>query len=199
MLNDRTFSIDEQFLLIREQKIKYEIYRQKRKTIAMSFSDEGTLIIKMPKSCKMDQVYKFMKLKQNWILEHYIRIMKRLEKRQIITEKQYKDYLKSAATILNEKVQYYSKIIGVSYNHVTIRNQKTRWGSCSSKGNINLNWKLILMPDEIQDYVIIHELCHLIEMNHSPRFWRHVHKFCNNYQNCRMWLRENAPEVEIRD
>lgn len=82
--------------------------------------------------------------------------------------------------------------MGVSYGRVSIRDQRTRWGSCSGKGNLNFNWKLSLVPDEILDYVVVHELAHRIEMNHSANFWREVEKILPDYRERRMWLKENG-------
>ena len=80
--------------------------------------------------------------------------------------------------------------MGVTYGKVTLREQKTRWGSCSSNGNLNFNWKLALMPDEILYYVIVHELAHRIEMNHSERFWKIVEEVLPDYRERRKWLKE---------
>lgn len=185
------------FISINNQEIPYCIYRQYRKTLAMSFSEEGILEIKMPYFYQLQNVLEFIKKKENWIVKQYNRIQNQQEHKIVICKNEYNEYLKKAHEILNRKVAYYSRIIGVSYNRVTIRNQKTRWGSCSSKGNINLNWKLVLMPEEIQDYVVIHELCHLIEMNHSRQFWNCVERYCKNYELCRKWLRENVTDISI--
>ena len=76
-----------------------------------------------------------------------------------------------ALKVISVKVKHYAGLMNVQYGRITIRNQKTRWGSCSSKGNLNFNCLLMLAPDEVVDYVVIHELCHLIEMNHSKAFW----------------------------
>ena len=77
-----------------------------------------------------------------------------------------------ALKVISVKVKHYAGLMNVQYGRITIRNQKTRWGSCSSKGNLNFNCLLMLAPDEVVDYVVIHELCHLIEMNHSKAFWK---------------------------
>ncbi len=82
--------------------------------------------------------------------------------------------------------------MNLKYQRIVIKDQKTRWGSCSSLHNINYNWKLILMPTEILDYVVVHELAHLKEMNHSPRFWSEVEKILPSYKESRAWLRENG-------
>lgn len=82
--------------------------------------------------------------------------------------------------------------VGLRVNRVTVRNQRSRWGSCSSRGNIALNWRLIQAPPAVLDYVIYHELAHIVEMNHSRRFWNLVKKFCPDYEELRSWLKQNA-------
>jgi predicted metal-dependent hydrolase len=79
--------------------------------------------------------------------------------------------------------------------HIVIRNQKSRWGSCSCNGTISLNWRLIQLPDPVRDYIIIHELMHLRELNHSPRFWREVEKACPDYRAAEEWLKQNSGQV----
>ena len=90
------------------------------------------------------------------------------------------------------RVAYYAEKLGVSYGKITLRQQKTRWGSCSSEKNLNFNWKLILAPPEVLDYVVVHELCHLKEMNHSKAFWDEVGKVMPNYETHKLWLKENG-------
>mgnify|MGYP002547163680 CR=1 FL=1 len=85
--------------------------------------------------------------------------------------------------------------MGVSYGRVSIRDQRTRWGSCSGKGNLNFNWKLSLVPDEILDYVVVHELAHRKEMNHSQRFWAEVERILPDYKARRKWLKEFGSQV----
>lgn len=91
---------------------------------------------------------------------------------------------------LSERVKHFGAIMGKSPGRITIRDQKTRWGSCSSLGNLNFNWKLIMAPPEALDYVVIHELCHMIEMNHSPAFWAQVEKRMPDYRTWRDYLKK---------
>lgn len=91
---------------------------------------------------------------------------------------------------IGSRVAYYSKIMGVTVGRITIRNQKTRWGSCSSKGNLNFNYQLYYLPEELLDYVVIHELAHRRHMNHSADFWAEVEKYCPDYKVQRKRLKE---------
>ena len=110
------------------------------------------------------------------------------------TREEIQELADKAIAVIPQKVKYYAEIIGVSYGRITIRNQKTRWGSCSSKGNLNFNCLLMLFPDEVIDSVVVHELCHRKHMNHSKAFYAEVERFFPQYQNCRKWLKENGAE-----
>lgn len=92
---------------------------------------------------------------------------------------------KSILGEFTERVNHFCKVMDVTVGRITIRNQKTRWGSCSSKGNVNFNYQLYYMPRELMDYVIIHELSHRRHMNHSAEFWQEVEKYCKTYRECR--------------
>ena len=97
-----------------------------------------------------------------------------------------------ARKVLTERTDYYKEILKVDYQRIRIGAQKTRWGSCSSRGTISYNWHLVLMPERIMDYVVVHELCHLVEMNHSPAFWKKVSEILPDYEDRRKWLKENG-------
>ena len=112
------------------------------------------------------------------------------KKKAVITEEMRKAGVKKALQVFPERVEYYARQMGVSYGRITIREQKTRWGSCSGKGNLNFNWKLTLMPPEVLDYVVVHELAHRREMNHSRDFWKIVEQVLPDYQERRKRLKE---------
>ena len=97
---------------------------------------------------------------------------------------------------LETRTRELSRQLNLAIRRVSIRNQRSRWGSCSIRGTISLNWRLIQMPDWVRDYVIVHELMHLREMNHSPRFWRRVWEVCPHYREAIRWIKENAGELK---
>ena len=102
---------------------------------------------------------------------------------------------KQAKVVIPEKVKHYAPIVGVDYGRITIRCQRTRWGSCSSKGNLNFNCLLMLMPDEVIDSVVVHELCHRKQMNHSAAFYSEINKVFPAYKQCQKWLKENGGTI----
>lgn len=100
-------------------------------------------------------------------------------------------YKKKAEEVIHDRLQFFNEHYRLKYNRVTFRNQKTRWGSCSSAKNLNFNWRLIMAPIEIIDYVVVHEMCHLKYMNHSSAFWKLVSEEIPNYKEMKKWLKEN--------
>lgn len=101
-------------------------------------------------------------------------------------------YISTARDIIEDRVYFYAKLIGKTVNTVRMKNTQTRWGSCSSKQNININWRLIMAPFEVMDYVILHEVCHLKHLNHSLSFWKLVKQIMPNYADKTNWLKKNA-------
>lgn len=106
-------------------------------------------------------------------------------------------YRQEARRIIPARTEALAAQLGYRFGRITIRDQKTRWGSCSSRGNLNFNWRLIMTPPAVLDYVIIHELCHLRELNHSPLFWNLVAQACPPYQTHRLWLRQHGPRLTV--
>jgi len=106
-------------------------------------------------------------------------------------------YRLEAAKVINQRAVEISRQLNLNYNRISIRDQKTRWGSCSRLKNLNFNWRLIMAPVQVIDYLIIHEVAHLAEMNHSSRFWKLVEGICPDYKIQRKWLKENGPTLTI--
>lgn len=106
-------------------------------------------------------------------------------------------YRREAQLVFAQKALEYARILNVNFEKIHIKDQKSRWGSCSGRGNLNFNWRLIMAPEPVCDYVIIHELCHLRFMDHSANFWRLVESLCPNYRQYREWLKENGGQLYI--
>lgn len=106
-------------------------------------------------------------------------------------------YKQHAELKLKEKAKRYSKMMGVKFNSVALKDYKSRWGSCSVEGDITFNWKIIMAPNRIVDYVVVHELCHLIHHDHSPKFWREVERIMPNYAECKDWLKQYGANLEF--
>ncbi len=106
-------------------------------------------------------------------------------------------YKRQAEQKIREKVKRYSPVVGVEPAGVAIKTFKSRWGSCTAKGELEFNWRIMLAPNRMVDYVVIHELCHLIHHDHSPEFWREVERVMPDYQQCRKWLRENSEGLVV--
>jgi predicted metal-dependent hydrolase len=116
---------------------------------------------------------------------------------QAIKQLLIKWYKQQAVSELRDKTENYSRIIGVNPSSVTVKSFKSRWGSCSITGGIQYNWKIIIAPDRIVNYVVIHELCHMLHHNHSPTFWKAVERYCHDYRDCSKWLKMNGGRLEI--
>lgn len=159
------------------------IYSQ-RKSLAISISNKGEVIVKAPKFIKERQIEIFLNQNMNWIERKRKEALKDLEKshKLIINSKQKVEYKKEARKIFLEKLERISKEIDIKYQSFRLSSAKKRWGSCNSRGKINLNWRLILTKHELIDYVILHELAHVKHLNHSKNFWDFVKKYDPNYK-----------------
>ena len=170
--------------------VNYRIIRSNRKTLSLQITDEG-LLVRAPLRMPEGQIRAFVEQKRSWIEKH---LQKRVAQpaEPAFTQVQLQELAYRASVVIPERVAHFAGCLGVTYGRVSIRSQHTRWGSCSRKGNLNFNCLLMLMPPEILDYVVIHELCHRLEMNHSAAFWSRVESLCPDYRACRRWLKEKG-------
>lgn len=181
-----------------DDKTHIEVIRSKRKTLAIEIRPDMRVVVRAPEKIPQNEIIKFVEEKQNWIKKHLVQMyfkaeeIKKQKKEPALTNADIEKLCQKALSVIPDKVKYYAEIMGVTYGRITIRNQKTRWGSCSSKGNLNFNCLLMLMPDKVLDYVVVHELCHLKQMNHSKKFWMEVERYMPDYQNYKKWLNENG-------
>ena len=184
----------------------YEItlIRSRRKSLAIEITPELQVVVRTPARMPVREIDAFVKEKDDWIREHLQQMAEKKRLREqyrelALSEEELQELATQAMTLIPQKVRYYAQIIGVTYGRITIRNQRTRWGSCSGKGNLNFNCLLLLMPEEVLDYVVVHELCHRKEMNHSARFWEEVEKILPDYRQRRKWLKDNGGRIMDRN
>ena len=183
------------------ENISVEVIRSRRKTISLEIRRDLSVCLRVPLKTTDSEICAFLREKEGWIRKHLQEMQRKAEvQRQIpkLTNEELQELAERACRVFPEKVAYYAKKLGVTYGMITIRNQKTRWGSCSAKGNLNFNCLLMLTPEEVVDYVVVHELCHRIEMNHSKRFWNLVERILPDYRQSRMWLKKHGEEIMIR-
>ena len=177
--------------------MQYELIRSRRRTLTVEIKPDGSVVVRAPQRFPQREIDRFLAQKSDWIRIHRAKVLRCKAAQEInpvspLTDAQLSGLKKRAKIAFRERVGYYAPLVGVSYGQITIRSQKTRWGSCSSKGNLNFNCLLLLAPPEVLDYVVVHELCHRKEMNHSPRFWEEVARVMPDYKVRRKWLKDNG-------
>ena len=175
-----------------------EILRSNRKTMSLEVTSDARVIVRAPLFISQAEITRFVNSKKAWIEKS----LQKVKERQTIkhdsrklTEKELELLADKAKTVFPQKVACYAEQVGVTYGRITIRVQKTRWGSCSSQGNLNFNCLLMMAPEAVQDYVVVHELCHRKEMNHSERFWREVAKVMPDYKIHKKWLKDYGSKI----
>ena len=177
--------------------ISYTIIRSSRKTISIVIKPTGEVEVRCPRRCSKPHIDAFIVSKEDWIRKHLEAIAQR-PPCPMLSPGELQNLADQAAAELSEKVRRFANILGVSVGRITIRSQKTRWGSCSAKGNLNFNCLLMLCPEAVRDYVVIHELCHRKELNHSAAFWAEVERYCPDYRIHRKWLKDNGASLIAR-
>lgn len=180
--------------------MKVTVIRSNRKTVTIQVSSDLSVTVRAPRSASEKDIEEILKKKEAWISKHIEKIKETKERFEAeptekLTREKVIALAEEALKVIPERVEYFAKVIGVTYGKITVRNQKTRWGSCSSKGNLNFNCLLMLAPPEVLDYVVVHELCHRKQMNHSKAFWLEVEKVLPNYKEVRKWLKEEGSQM----
>lgn len=178
-----------------------KIIRSNRRTLALEITLMGQVIVRAPWLVSDTQIRSFIESKSSWLSKQLQKKEKEIELLQeegFFTEEEIKRLQALAKQVIPEKVAYYARLMGVSYGRISIRKQKSRWGSCSREGNLNFNCLLIMAPPEVLDYVVVHELCHRIEMNHSAKFWAQVEQVIPEYRTYRKWLKEHGGRLMMR-
>ncbi len=181
-----------------EDGIRYYIKRSRRKTVSVQIEPDLSVLIRAPFHMPDRDIEKFLRDSDDWIRKHRDEARKKLLAKETspkLSMDEIRKLAEEAAKDIPERVKRFAPIVGVDYGRITIRNQKSRWGSCSSRKNLNFNCLLMLAPPEQRDYVVVHELCHLKEMNHSKRFWKEVERVLPDYKKSVKWLRENGEDI----
>lgn len=169
--------------------MEYEIIYSDRRTLCLQITRDNKIVVRAPKKISKEKIEDFVLRHLNWIEKH-------LEKRKNhprppvdLTKEEIKELKKSASEIIPPKVEYFSSIMGVIPEHVSINSAKTRFGSCSGKNRLNFSCRLMFYPESAIDYVVVHELAHIKHHNHSKEFWAFVEKFMPDYKERRKLLR----------
>ena len=174
--------------------MNYQLIRSRRKTLSLEIRPDGTLLVRAPARMPKREIDSFLLSKADWIEKHLPKVPLLPQ----FTPEEIAAFSRETANLLPKKVAHYASALGVSYGRITIRCQKTRWGSCSSRGNLSFHCLLSQMPETVFDYVVVHELCHRKHMNHSPQFWGEVAAILPDYKASRDWLKAEGTALLSR-
>jgi len=171
--------------------VEYKLIRSRRKTVSIRVTPEGAVEVRAPWLCAKYKIEAFLRQKEPWIQEQLRKCSAAAQVRPL-TDQEHQALTEAARKWFTERTAHFAPVVGVTYGAITIRTQHTRWGSCSAKGNLNFNFLLMLAPETVRDYVVVHELCHRKEMDHSKAFWAHVERVLPDYKESRAWLKDNG-------
>lgn len=183
------------------EKFEYIIKKSRRTTISVQITPDQKLLVKAPAYTSIKDVEEFLREKRDWIIKQINRTKvtsQQAAQMGILSDKEIRKLKRDAKKIIPERVEYYAKLSGITYNRIFIRLQKSRWGSCSVEGNLNFNALLALMPLEVLDSVVVHELCHRRHMDHSKAFYDEVLKIFPDYKKWDKWLKQNGAAYQLR-
>ena len=173
------------------------VIRCRRKTVGIRVTDEGEVVVRAPLRISGAEVRRILETKRDWI-EKTLEKVRARETAPKLSETEIRTLAKRAKAEIPPRAAAWARQAGVTYGRITVRHQKTLWGSCSSKGNLNFNCLLMLCPEEAMDYVIVHELCHRKELNHSARFKAEVGRILPDWQRQARWLKTEGQKIIAR-
>lgn len=198
--SDNTIRIQYQSKLY---ELPYTLIRSNRKSCSISISPDGQITVRVPLRTTEKEISHLLIDKRIWIITKYLEVQEQQKNRPVsdLTDTQRaaleQRYIAAAKEYFPKRAAYFQQFTGGSYNRITIRDQKTRWGSCSARGTLSFNWRLMLAPPAILDYVVVHELCHLTHMNHSAAFWQKVASVYPDYRTARKWLKDHGQDLVL--
>lgn len=172
------------------KNIVVQIVRSNRRSLGLQVKSDGSVFARVPDLVPDQTILEFIRGHEKWILKKLELVRTKGDRPDVVylPEVTRESDKAKIRIFIEEKVAHYADVMGVTYGKITMRNQKTRWGSCSSEGNLNFNCRLLFVPDRLVDYVVIHELAHRRFMNHSKAFWREVEKYMPDYREQRKML-----------
>lgn len=182
--------------------ISYKTIRSNRRTISLQINKNLEVIVRVPLKMSNKAIEEFVKKHADWLISH----MKIMEQKladnvpsgEPLSDEELKNLAAKAKKDIPPLVKEWADKIGVSYNRITIKCQKSLWGSCSAKGNLNFNCLLMLVPKEVLNYVIVHELCHRRYMDHSKEFYSEIGKYLSDYKTAKDWLKNKGNGIIMR-
>lgn len=175
---------------------EYTIVRSSRKrTMGITIDNEGNVEVRIPRRVTIREAEAFVEEKHDWIVKNREKMLARKEKHDAhdwdrVRDEIYPWIRGDGGRQFREKVASWAQRMGVEYNRITIRDISSRWASCSAKGNLSFTWKIFVMPERLADYLVVHELAHLKQMNHSPEFWNIVSTYIPDYKILKKELEE---------
>ena len=175
------------------------VIRSRRRTLALEIRPDCTVTVRAPLACTDEEIRRFVARKESWILSHLEKMRSETARTdpasgapRRLSSKELKALADAAMKDLPERCAKFAPLVGVSYGRITIRNQRTRWGSCSPSGALSFNCVLVNAPPAVLDSVVVHELCHRIHPNHSAAFYAEISRVFPDYARCHEWLKENG-------
>lgn len=184
-----------------KSKIDYKLIRSSRKTVSVSIKN-CEVVVRAPQRMSLRAIERFIDEHIEWIEEH-LRLARAASASvadiEPLSEEELAELIRRAKEYIPTRVELYAELLGVSYGRISIKNQLTRWGSCSVKGNLNFNCLLMLAPNEVIDAIVAHELCHLKQMNHSKKFYEELYRLYPQYDKAQKWLKEHGNELMHRN
>lgn len=181
-------------ILVDGKNREYQLrYSARARRMRLSVYPDGGVVLTLPYGTPSNFVSLFLHQKTVWLAKHLRNLFRvKLQIRDARDRKEYLKYRSHARTLALHRLRYFNESYGFTYERISIRDQRTRWGSCSKKGNLNFNYRIALLPPHLADYIIVHELCHLGSFDHSKHFWDLVARTIPEHRKMRQELRTYA-------
>jgi len=179
---------------LNQERIEYTLKVSSRaRRMKLAIYCDGNFVVTTPKNVSESFIEQFIIRKSQWIVDK-LKYFKSISGQVFVrgTKKDYSEHKNRALILVQERIKYFNNFYGFKFNRINIKNQKSRWGSCSVKGNLNFNYKIVLLPEKLADYIVVHELCHLKEFNHSQSFWSLVAQTVPDFSDRRNKLKKGG-------